>query len=368
MEETNGFPKAAHPHIDTDKTIESEQRFLQRITQECRRTERSKQKIVLLLIEGPSRVSMELSVARALMVVTRETDIMGWIHAYSTLGILFTELGGASLEDARATILAKVEDTLERAGFVNLRLSAFILPYDLNQKGPDDSAPGDGIYKHLWQSTSEMKFKLAIKRAIDIVGSGLLLICFSPFMVLVAILVKFGSPGPVLFRQIRVGQRGKRFSFLKFRSMRVATDCSLHENYVKDFIRGTAEKNMDENGVGVFKLTNDPRVTKFGSFIRRTSLDELPQLWNVFCGDMALVGPRPPIPYEVECYDLWHQRRLLEVKPGITGLWQIRGRSRTGFDEMVRLDLQYARTWSPWLDVKILLQTPLAVFRAGGAH
>jgi lipopolysaccharide/colanic/teichoic acid biosynthesis glycosyltransferase len=118
----------------------------------------------------------------------------------------------------------------------------------------------------------------------------------------------------------------------------------------------------------VFKLTNDPRITPIGRLLRRTSLDELPQFLNVLKGQMSLVGPRPPIPYEVDCYEAWHKRRLLTVKPGITGLWQVKGRSRTTFDEMVRLDLQYARTWSLWLDLKIILKTPGAMVSGDGAH
>ena len=117
----------------------------------------------------------------------------------------------------------------------------------------------------------------------------------------------------------------------------------------------------------VFKITNDPRITPIGRVLRRSSLDELPQFLNVLIGDMSLVGPRPPIPYEVECYDIWHRRRLLAVKPGITGLWQVSGRSKVGFDDMVRLDLKYARSWSIWLDIKILIKTPHAVLSGEGA-
>ena len=117
-----------------------------------------------------------------------------------------------------------------------------------------------------------------------------------------------------------------------------------------------------------YKLTADPRVTRVGSFLRKTSLDELPQFLNVLKGDMSLVGPRPPLPYEVECYKLWHRARLLAAKPGITGLWQVGGRSRVKFDDMVRMDLRYAASWSLWLDIKILLQTPHAVFSGNGAH
>jgi lipopolysaccharide/colanic/teichoic acid biosynthesis glycosyltransferase len=173
----------------------------------------------------------------------------------------------------------------------------------------------------------------------------------------------------VFFRQSRVSQYGKHFTFLKFRSMKVATSDTIHKDYVKNFIAGKAETPTSTGQKApVYKITNDPRVTAIGRFMRRTSLDEVPQFWNVFIGEMSLVGPRPPIPYELEAYDVWHRRRLLEVKPGITGLWQIHGRSSTTFDEMVRLDLQYSRTWSPMLDVKILLDTPRAVLMGDGAY
>jgi lipopolysaccharide/colanic/teichoic acid biosynthesis glycosyltransferase len=131
-------------------------------------------------------------------------------------------------------------------------------------------------------------------------------------------------------------------------------------------IAGQSVARADSSQYGIYKIVNDPRVTPLGRFLRRSSLDELPQFFNVLKGDMSLVGPRPPLPYEFERYFTWHRRRVLEIKPGITGLWQICGRSKTSFDEMVRLDLRYAREWSLWLDLKILLETPIAViFRAG---
>jgi lipopolysaccharide/colanic/teichoic acid biosynthesis glycosyltransferase len=150
--------------------------------------------------------------------------------------------------------------------------------------------------------------------------------------------------------------------------MHVNNNPEVHREYVRKLIAGTAEKHANENGTGVYKLTRDSRITPVGSFLRRTSLDELPQFLNVLQGKMSLVGPRPPVPYEVEAYDFWHRRRVLEAKPGITGLWQVGGRSRVKFDDMVRLDLQYARTWSPWMDLKILLRTPGAVLLGEGAH
>ncbi|HWO36283.1 MAG TPA: sugar transferase, partial [Candidatus Acidoferrum sp.] len=144
---------------------------------------------------------------------------------------------------------------------------------------------------------------------------------------------------------------------------------AAHKEYVQKLIAGKADKQPSNgNGGGVYKLTKDPRITRVGCFLRKTSLDELPQFINVLKGDMSLVGPRPPVPYEVEAYDIWHRRRLLEAKPGITGLWQVSGRSRVKFDDMVRLDLHYARTWSPWTDMKILWRTPGAVVLGDGAH
>jgi lipopolysaccharide/colanic/teichoic acid biosynthesis glycosyltransferase len=184
----------------------------------------------------------------------------------------------------------------------------------------------------------------------------------------IAAAIKLTSRGPVLFRQQRIGEHGTAFTFLKFRSMYVNNDASQHKEYVRKLIAGQAAKQpTDGEGEGIFKLTNDPRITAVGNFLRRTSLDELPQFINVLRGEMSLVGPRPPVPYEVEAYATWHRRRVLEAKPGITGLWQVQGRSRVGFDDMVRLDLHYARNCSPLLDLKILLQTPKAVIAGSGA-
>jgi exopolysaccharide biosynthesis polyprenyl glycosylphosphotransferase len=368
MEKTFTPIRAKLPPPSKEKQIEPEQEFLARIAQECRRAERSRQRFLLVLIEGLETLPLAV-IAAPLTAITRETDTWGWYEDDRTLGILFAELGGTKPESARGPIVVKIETALLQAGYADrLTVTTYILPRDLNKQVASENVP-QRVYKYLEPLSSPgMKLNLGIKRVIDLIGSALLLLMLLPLMAMIALAVKCGSPGPVLFRQTRVGQRGRHFTFLKFRSMVVENDPSLHRNYVKQFIRGTAAKNTNEKGEGVFKLTQDPRVTSLGRFLRRTSMDELPQLWNVLRGEMSLVGPRPPIPYEVECYDLWHQRRVLELKPGITGLWQVSGRSRTGFNEMVRLDLQYARTWSPWLDVKILLRTPFAVFGAAGAH
>ena len=145
-------------------------------------------------------------------------------------------------------------------------------------------------------------------------------------------------------------------------------DLKIHQEFMKQVINGKHDGLASDGAKPVFKMTNDPRITRIGKFIRRTSLDELPQFINVLRGEMSLVGPRPPLAYEYEEYDPWHRRRVLEVKPGITGLWQVEGRSRVRFDDMVRLDLQYARGWSLWLDIQILLKTPRAVVFGDGAY
>ncbi len=208
----------------------------------------------------------------------------------------------------------------------------------------------------------------SIKRFIDICGALIGLITFTPVMLLVTVMVKLNSRGPVLFKQTRIGYGGKPFTFMKFRTMRVDSDEKLHKEYVKKLILGkNREVNLGSKDKPLYKIDKDPRITKVGHFLRKTSLDELPQLFNVLIGSMSLVGPRPPIPYELENYKSWHHRRVQEVKPGITGLWQVYGRSSTTFNEMVRLDLQYVRKRSTLLDLKILFKTFAAVLNTKGA-
>ncbi len=200
-------------------------------------------------------------------------------------------------------------------------------------------------------------------RSVDIVFSLAGLILVSPMFLTMAVLIKCTSKGPVLFKQRRVGKFGREFSYLKFRSMYTNTDSAIHEKYVRQLIE---QKNQASSGTGdtkpVFKIVNDPRITRIGHFLRKSSLDELPQFINVLRGEMSLVGPRPPILYEWACYKAWHRQRM-EVTPGITGLWQIDDRDRMTFDEMVHLDLEYARKRSFWLYLKTIIATPKAVLR-----
>jgi len=210
-----------------------------------------------------------------------------------------------------------------------------------------------------------------LKRSIDIAGSIFGLILFSPFFLIISILIKATSEGPVFFRQQRVGPFGKTFTFLKFRSMYVNNDDAIHREYIAKLIEGNKQckqKGEGDTDAPVFKIKNDPRITPVGGFLRKTSLDELPQFINVLKGDMSLVGPRPPIPYEFEKYDIWHRERLLKMKPGITGLWQVMGRSSTNFDDMVRLDVKYLRNWSLWRDLVIIFKTPWVMVKGKGAY
>ena len=207
-----------------------------------------------------------------------------------------------------------------------------------------------------------------IKRVSDIVMAAISVLVLLPLWALIMILVKLDSKGPVLFLQERVGMDGRVFLCYKFRTMIAGADENVHRDAYKLNIEGGGDANAGDEVKPVFgKVRNDPRITRVGRFLRRTSLDELPQLLNVLKGDMSIVGPRPPIPYEVEAYALWHRKRL-DVKPGITGLWQVSGRNRLTFEEMVQLDLFYVKNWSLWLDLKIILLTLPAMMRDDGAR
>ena len=354
-----------------------ERMFYRAIVLERKRTERSGKPFLLMLVDAgnctsPQKRSKVLSgILSPLALSSRETDVVGWHKKDLVVGVLFTDLENGDRGSVLAIMLARMSEVLRNnldvEQFSQLTLSFHLFPEDWDHNG-DEPASNPVLYPDLLGRDSSAKAPRAIKRVVDILGSSLALILFSPVFLLIALAIKLTSKGPVFFRQKRMGQYGSMFTFLKFRSMYVNNDSSIHQEYVKALIAGQAERNGKENGEGVYKITDDPRITAVGKFLRRTSLDELPQFINVLCGEMSLVGPRPPVAYEVEAYDVWHRRRVLEAKPGITGLWQVNGRSRVEFDEMVRLDLRYARTWSPWLDLKILLRTPGAVISGGGAY
>jgi lipopolysaccharide/colanic/teichoic acid biosynthesis glycosyltransferase len=360
----------------SERRVLDEESFRRVIAIERKRTERSKAPFVLMLLEvanqGPEKAASALeSVMSVLLATSRDTDVVGWYKSKTTIGALFTGLVAGDKSSILMTILSRATNTLrdelsfEQFNLINISLHYY--PDDWEENGPGRPS-NPALYPDLSTTASGKKPLLILKRAIDIAGGLLLSLICLPFCVLIAIVIKATSKGPVLFRQMRVGQHGRQFVFLKFRSMYVDNDHSIHREFVTKLINNEASGDAAHKPGTVYKLTGDKRITPIGRLLRKTSLDELPQFLNVLRGEMSLVGPRPPIPYELAAYQTWHRRRLLEVKPGITGLWQVTGRSTVDFDAMVRLDLKYATSWSPWLDIKILLRTPLAVIRGSGAY
>jgi exopolysaccharide biosynthesis polyprenyl glycosylphosphotransferase len=219
----------------------------------------------------------------------------------------------------------------------------------------DLGRPGISEWQRLW------------KRTFDLVITSIIVVLISPFLLLIAILIRLDSHGPVIYRQLRIGENGQLFTMFKFRSMYTDSDPHMHKEHVTRLI----QENLKPEQIGdgkqkSLKLENDNRITRVGRFMRKFSIDELPQFFNVLLGNMSLIGPRPSLPYEVELFKEWHRQRF-DAPPGITGLWQVKGRNKVAFDEMVRLDIEYIQKQSLWLDIKILLQTPLAVFTTRGA-
>jgi lipopolysaccharide/colanic/teichoic acid biosynthesis glycosyltransferase len=360
-----------------DRAALDEKTFRRVIAIERKRTERSKSPFVLMLLEvtnhqnsEKSRKSLECILA-ALVASCRDTDLVGWYKHQAVVGVMFTGLVVNDKNSVLGAILNRVSNTLRDEltfeQFSQVSITFHFFPDDWENDGPGRPS-NSALYPDLLVNDSNRQALLLIKRSIDIIGSAAIAMICAPLFLAIAIAVRLSSKGPILFRQERIGQYGKSFTFLKFRSMYVGNDHSEHREFVTKLICEDSGVTKTSQNDGVYKLTNDKRVTRVGKFLRRTSLDELPQLINVLKGDMSLVGPRPPIPYELAAYQTWHRRRVLEVKPGITGLWQVTGRSRVKFDEMVRLDLRYATSWTPWLDLKILIRTPMAVIKGSGAY
>jgi lipopolysaccharide/colanic/teichoic acid biosynthesis glycosyltransferase len=368
------------PEYDPGFEILGQELFVRMLRLERKRTERSQRPFVLMLLDSRRLLKAVNSeeqfekVLHALSHSTRETDIKGWYEDGTVFGVIFTEIGTADGKSVTNALLTRVMNALCKTlsiGQINeIRISFHVFPEDPNHHHRGGKGPADAtLYPDLDWNFDPKRGARVVKRSMDIAGSLFALVLVSPLFIIIALIIKLTSRGPVLFRQDRVGQHGRKFTFVKFRSMHFTNDHTIHKEYVKRLIGGAAD-NEEENGRkrGVFKLTNDPRITAFGKLLRKTSLDEIPQFLNVLSGSMSLVGPRPPVPYEFECYQMWHRQRLVAVKPGITGAWQVGGRSKTTFDEMVRMDLKYASSWTPWTDFKILLRTPRAVLSGEGAY
>jgi lipopolysaccharide/colanic/teichoic acid biosynthesis glycosyltransferase len=353
--------------MNSNTPLAEEVQFKRMLSLERRRCERANDRFALMLVdmEELKRMGKGAEIAEIALGISaslRETDLAGWYRESSVLGVILTTLNGADRQTLESVIGDRVKNVislvLDDVQAQCIWVTWHIFPEDAGNEKRENL---EALF-YAKEAKQESGGRIFLKRMLDVSLSLAALAVGAPLFLGIALLVRCTSEGPILFRQRRVGQGGKEFLFLKFRSMYANNDPTIH----KEYIRGLIAKRVD--GSEGFKIKNDPRVTPVGRFLRRSSLDELPQFINVLRGEMSLVGPRPPIPYEFESYSLWHRRRILEAKPGITGIWQVQGRSRTSFDEMVRMDLRYIRDQSFWLDVKILFRTPLAMISGDGAH
>jgi len=340
--------------------------FLDRLREEKRRADRSKAPLSIAIFrlqkEGTSGKNPIEELLNRLHKNTRETDIKGWIDQ-NEIGLILPDTDGQGVN----RFIEKIENG---NGHIYYSVITGTYPNLLFKRILKEEQYQPELYPINIDESVKKRARLqrGLKRGMDVIGSIVGILLFSPIMALTALAVKLNSRGPAVFKQPRLGMKGVRFPFYKFRSMYWNVDDQIHREYVDHLIKGNLEKINQGNGKEpLYKMKSDTRITKIGKIIRKLSIDELPQFFNVLKGEMSLVGPRPPIPYEVEKYEPWHLRRILEVKPGITGLWQVSGRSTTSFDDMVRLDLRYAENWSFWLDLKILLRTVKAVFCSKGA-
>lgn len=374
----SGRRRREHPaptsgaHRSDSLHVVSEDIFRGLLVRERKRADRSNGAFTLLLLEmgGDSSSSEWRRAIEALGAVKRDTDVIGWFEQGRVAGLILLEAGVSDAPACRALenrMRFELAKRLNPTSLADVTIGVHAHPALLEDRA-QGAEPVDALLVALRPRNDRSPTAL-IKRGLDIFGSLMLLLLLAPVFLIIAALIKLTSPGPVFFRQVRVGQDAKPFTILKFRTMYANVDHALHRDYVSWFIKSSGQGQQVPGGGhdDIFKLTHDPRITPVGRVLRKTSLDELPQFLNVLGGEMSLVGPRPPIPYELEQYKPWHCRRVLDAKPGITGLWQVSGRSRTTFDEMVRLDLRYARSCSLWTDIKILLATPRAVLSGRGA-
>lgn len=360
-------------HGGADYTFFSQTHFHQLLQIERHRTERSGSPFLLLLLNITALKTEQCldailgKINSAVRYSLRETDIRGWYDHGRVIGIIFTEMTSVdqlSIEGNIRIIHARIGRKLAADLLDKITISFHVYP-EQHQGGANDKLFDAKLYPDLNKLDNSSHLTLAIKKVMDITGSAAALLLLFPVFLAISVAIKCTSEGPVFFRQERLGCKGKKFTFLKFRSMYENSDSKKHRTYIAKYINEQQNSAVEP---GVFKLKDDLRITPLGKWLRKTSLDELPQFINVLKGDMSLIGPRPPIPYEYDYYALWHRKRLLSCKPGITGLWQVMGRSRTTFDDMVRLDLQYIHNWSLGLDLKILLKTPGAIFSGNGAY
>lgn len=352
-----------------ENRILSEREFKDRLYKERKRSERSKSPMSVVFInlsrgtKSSSRNwSRDKDFYRQLNGIvdycTRDTDFVGWYECQQVLGIIYVDTQRESRDIVIERLKNKIVDSENLQ--INSEIDIAALTFPLKDLRETDSVTLTVYPKK--RDTFNDKMSLTVKRIFDYLGTIGCILLFLPLFLLIPILIKLDSKGPVFYLQKRVGEGGKIFHLYKFRSMHVNTNDNIHRTYVTQLIKGDVD-----NKQGIYKIKDDPRVTRVGKILRKFSFDEIPQFFNVLKGEMSLVGPRPPIPYETAEYELWHLRRIMECKPGITGLWQVEGRSKTNFDEMVRMDLNYIEKRSLFLDLKIVFKTPWVLLTARGA-
>jgi lipopolysaccharide/colanic/teichoic acid biosynthesis glycosyltransferase len=354
---------------NSDETILGEQRFGEFLEIERKRSERSGKIFVLMLIKinlssfKQKNYSEELyKIFENIIIIIKDnlraTDTIGWYKNKRIMGIILTETESKYLVFIKDKIASLTDIAIQ-----NKKNIFQIETIEYPCKNYKNDITSINEFYRLLKTVFEKKKYRYLKRMIDITGSLFGFLFFLPFFIVIPVIIKIDSAGPVFFKQKRIGQKGKTFLLYKFRSMYQGNSDNVHKEYVKKLIKGEIVESD-----GVYKIKNDNRITNFGQFLRKTSLDELPQFINVIKGEMSLVGPRPPISYEIEAYDVWHLRRITECKPGITGIWQVYGRSVTSFEEMVRMDLAYVKGCSLLFDLKLLIKTPWVLLKARGAY
>lgn len=370
----NATHEVTHPAMFADNELYQQDYFREMLVIERKRTERSKIPFLLMLLDvhkvlaaSDKSKKTTTDITKVLNVCTREVDLKGWFEQDQIIGIIYTY----TTLDKKDSIIRKLNDrfirTIGAEQTSQIHIACFSFPEDDTNKDKTENMPLTiDYYMDKKSNSTAKKIYFASKRIVDFTGSLFIVTMLSPLFILISLFIKWDSKGPIFYKQKRIGKGGKEFTLFKFRSMHINNDSNIHKEFVKGFIKGSTDaKNGAGNGFN--KMKNDPRVTRMGRILRKTSLDELPQFFNILLGDMSLVGPRPAIKYEVEVYDIWHKRRVLEGRPGLTGLWQVEGRSHTSFDGMVRMDIQYIKKSSIIFDIFLLFKTPWAVLTAKGA-
>ena len=369
----NDWRKIVKKRMDKKYSLFEEEYFRYILQLEVKRSERSKRPFLLLhidmsrLVQNYNAVQTIKDVISEIFSVTRETDIKGWVRSEEVLGIIFLEYDNESDEIISKKINDSLKELLDPSEYSLISVNSIKFPEDISINGEIDFKKWIQIYNDTAFLRSQEKFPALCKRCIDIAGSLLCILLFSPVFIIASVLIKCTSKGAVFFKQTRMGENGRQFTMLKFRTMEENNNESIHKQFIQEFIHSSSNSDDDDTD-RTYKIIDDPRVTKIGKWLRKTSMDEIPQFFNVLLGDMSIVGPRPAIPYEVEEYDIWHKRRMIGVKPGITGFWQVNGRSRTDFNNMVRMDIQYTNHWTPVMDLFLILKTPFSLLSAKGAY